>query len=36
VHPGRADGGARPGPEGANEIQKWIIARSIFGRDITG
>ncbi|MGH9037390.1 MAG: acyl-CoA dehydrogenase family protein [Acidimicrobiia bacterium] len=22
--------------EGANEIQKWIIARSIFGRDITG
>ncbi|MGH8998071.1 MAG: acyl-CoA dehydrogenase family protein [Acidimicrobiia bacterium] len=22
--------------EGTNEIQKWIIARSIFGRDITG
>jgi alkylation response protein AidB-like acyl-CoA dehydrogenase len=22
--------------EGANEIQKWIIAHSIFGRDITG
>ncbi len=22
--------------EGANEIQKWIIARSIFGRAITG
>ena len=22
--------------EGANEIQKWIIARRIFGRDITG
>jgi len=22
--------------EGANEIQKWIIARSIFGRKITG
>ncbi len=22
--------------EGANEIQKWIIARKIFGRDITG
>ena len=21
--------------EGANEVQKWIIARSIFGRDIT-
>ena len=22
--------------EGANEVQKWIIARQIFGRDITG
>jgi alkylation response protein AidB-like acyl-CoA dehydrogenase len=22
--------------EGANEIQKWIISRSIFGRDLTG
>jgi alkylation response protein AidB-like acyl-CoA dehydrogenase len=22
--------------EGANEVQKWIIARKIFGRDITG
>lgn len=22
--------------EGANEVQKWVIARSIFGRDITG
>lgn len=22
--------------EGANEVQKWIIARDIFGRDITG
>jgi butyryl-CoA dehydrogenase len=22
--------------EGANEIQKWIIARAIFGRDLTG
>lgn len=22
--------------EGANEIQKWVIARQIFGRDITG
>jgi len=22
--------------EGANEIQKWIIARTIFGRDVTG
>ena len=22
--------------EGANEIQKWIIARKIFGRDMTG
>jgi len=22
--------------EGANEIQKWVIARAIFGRDMTG
>lgn len=22
--------------EGTNEIQKWVIARQIFGRDITG
>jgi alkylation response protein AidB-like acyl-CoA dehydrogenase len=22
--------------EGANEVQKWIIARKIFGRQITG
>lgn len=22
--------------EGANEVQKWVIARQIFGRDITG
>ena len=22
--------------EGANEIQKWVIARTILGRDITG
>jgi alkylation response protein AidB-like acyl-CoA dehydrogenase len=22
--------------EGANEVQKWIIARKIFGRDMTG
>jgi alkylation response protein AidB-like acyl-CoA dehydrogenase len=22
--------------EGANEIQKWIIARHIFGKDVTG
>jgi len=22
--------------EGANEIQKWVIARNIFGRDFTG
>jgi alkylation response protein AidB-like acyl-CoA dehydrogenase len=22
--------------EGANEVQKWIIARTIFGREITG
>jgi butyryl-CoA dehydrogenase len=22
--------------EGANEIQKWVIARSLLGRDITG
>ena len=22
--------------EGTNEIQKWIIARRIFGKDITG
>ena len=22
--------------EGANEIQKWVLARMIFGRDITG
>jgi alkylation response protein AidB-like acyl-CoA dehydrogenase len=22
--------------EGANEMQKWVLARMIFGRDITG
>ena len=22
--------------EGTNEIQKWIVARSIFGKEITG
>jgi butyryl-CoA dehydrogenase len=22
--------------EGANEIQKWIISRSIFGKELTG
>jgi alkylation response protein AidB-like acyl-CoA dehydrogenase len=22
--------------EGANEIQKWVIARNIFGRNFTG
>jgi alkylation response protein AidB-like acyl-CoA dehydrogenase len=22
--------------EGTNEIQKWIIARTIFGKDLTG
>lgn len=22
--------------EGANEVQRWVVARRIFGRDITG
>ena len=25
-----------PPYEGANEVQKWVIARQIFGREITG